>query len=242
MENSIFVGLSRQVALQRQMDTIANNIANMSTPGYREQNMVFVEYMEKLKGNPDALSMVLDYGQYQDTRPGPIKLTGNQLDFAIQGPGFFGVQTPDGSIQYTRAGNFQVDANGTLVDGRGNPVADAGGGTIVIPKDASRIYVSDDGFLSTDQGQIGQIMVSEFANLQTLEAQGNGLYKATTSPAVPAEESIIKQGMLESSNVNPVTEMTRMIEVSRAYESTQRMLMAEHERQRTMIQRMTQAG
>jgi flagellar basal-body rod protein FlgF len=229
------------MALQSQMDVIANNIANMSTPGYREQNMVFVEYMEKLKGNPDPLSMVLDYGQYQDTRPGPMKLTGNTLDFAVQGPGYFGIQIPDGTVQYTRAGNFQVNNDGTLVDGRGNPVAAAGGGTITIPKDAAAVYVADDGTLSTDQGQIGQLMISEFENLQTLEAQGNGLYKATAA-ALPPDNSVVKQGLLEGSNVNPVTEMTRMIEVSRAYQSTQRLLQAEHERQRTMIQRLTQAG
>lgn len=241
MENSIYVGLSRQVALQRHMDTISNNIANMSTPGFRGHNMVFVEYMEKMRGNPDPLSMVLDYGQYQITDPGPLKHTGNQLDIAIQGPGWIGIQTAE-DVQYTRAGNFQVDVNGTLVDGRGRPVAPAGGGgTIVIPPGVTNVEISEDGFVSTPEGQVGQIMMVEFDNVQDLVPQGNGLYR-TDAPANPPVQSKIKQGMLEGSNVNPITEMTRMIEVSRAFQSTHRMLQAEHERQRTMIQRMTQGG
>lgn len=238
MENSIYVGLSRQVALQQQMDTISNNLANMTTPGYRGQNIVFLEYVEKLKGNPDPLSMVLDYGQYQVTDPGPLKQTGNTLDVAVNGPGYFGIQTPEG-VMYTRAGNFQVNVNGELVDGRGRPVVDAGGGIITIPGGETQVDISESGFVSTPQGQVGQLMVVEFENVQDLEAQGNGLYKAP-APGTPAVESRVMQGMLEGSNVNPITEMTRMIEVSRAYQSTQRLLMAEHERQRTMIQKMTQ--
>ena len=239
MENSIFVGLSRQVALQKQMDIIANNIANMSTPGYRGHNMVFTEYVEKLKGNPDPLSMVLDYGQYQVTDAGPLKQTGNTLDVAIQGPGYFGIQTADG-VQYTRAGNFQVNVNGELTDGRGRLVADAGGGTIVIPDGETEIMIDEKGMIATPEGQVGQLMVVEFENIQTLEAQGNGLYKATAA-ALPVDESRVMQGMLEGSNVNPVIEMTRMIEVSRAYQSTQRLIQAEHDRQRSMIQKMTQS-
>lgn len=240
MENSIFVGLSRQVALQKQMDTVANNIANMSTPGYRTHNLVFTEFVEKMKGNPDPLSMVLDYGQYQNLDPGPLKQTGNTLDVAIQGKGWFGIQTAEG-VQYTRAGNFQVNANGELVDGRGRLVADAGGGTITIPAGETEVMISEDGSIATPDGVVGQLMLVEFASQQPLEPQGNGLYK-TDQPPLPAAESRIMQGMLEGSNVNPVVEMTRMIEVSRAYQSTQRLIMAEHDRQRTMIQKMTQTG
>lgn len=238
MENSIYVGLSRQVALQRQMELIANNIANMSTPGYRGQNMVFSEYIEDLKGNPDPLSMVNVYGQYQVTEAGPLKHTGNRLDVAIQGEGYFGIQTNDG-IMYTRAGNFQVNANGDLVDGRGRFVAGVGGGIITIPPGTTAIEISEDGFITTPEGQVGQLMVVEFENVQMLEAQGNGLYK-TDAPANPAIASRVMQGMLEGSNVNPITEMTRMIDVSRAHESNFRLIHAEHERQRAMIQKLSQ--
>lgn len=242
MENSIYVGLSRQVALQRQMDTIANNIANMSTPGFRSHNMVFTEHMEKMRGNPDPLSMVLDYGQYQVTESGPLKQTGNPLDVAVHGPGWIGIQTAEGGVQYTRSGNFQIDATGTLMDGRGRPVAPAGGGgTIVIPPNATAVEISEDGTISTPEGQIGQIMMVEFENVQLLEPQGNGLYRTEADP-LPVTQSRLMQGMIEGSNVNPITEMTRMIEVSRAYQSTHRMLQAEHERQRTMIQKLSQGN
>lgn len=238
MENSIYVGLSRQVALQRQMELIANNLANVSTPGYRGHNMVFSEYVEKLKGNPDPLSMVNAYGNYQNTESGPLKQTGNQLDVAVAGRGYFGIQTAEG-LMYTRAGQFQVTANGELVDGRGRFVAAAGGGNIVIPPGTTDIEISEDGFITTPAGQAGQLMLVEFDNVQELEPQGNGLY-ATTAAANPPVESRIIQGAIEGSNVNPIVEITRMIDVSRAHESNFRLMHAEHERQRTMIQKLTQ--
>ena len=243
MENSIYTGLSLQMALQAKMDLISNNIANMNTPGYREQNMVFTEYLAKTDNGErpkDNLSMVMDYGQYQDTQPGPMQATSNPLDVALNGPGWFGVQTPQGTM-YTRAGNFQLNTNGELVTGTGLLVAAEGGGTITIPPDAKELKIAKDGSVSTDAGQVGRIGTFEFANDQDLEATGNGLYK-TDAPANPAANTDVVQGMLEGSNVQPVLEMTRMIDVSRTYQGTQRMLQSEHDRQRTMIQRMTQAS
>lgn len=244
MENSIYIGLSRQMALQEQMDTVSNNIANMSTPGYRGHNMIFLEYMSKQrnaeKAGNDSISMVHDYGQYMNTENGPLRSTGNPLDVALEGPGFFGIQTPDG-VQYSRAGNFHKNGAGELMTGSGQLVADEGGGTIVIPEDAIEVKISRDGTVSTDQGELARLMVVEFENPQSLEAQGNGLYK-TEDPGNPAENTQVMQGMLEGSNVNAVLEMTRMIDVSRAYQSTQRMLQGEHDRQRGMIQTLTRSN
>ncbi len=244
MENSIYIGLSRQIALQEQMDTVSNNIANMSTPGYRGHNMIFLEYLSKQrnaeKAGNDSISMVHDYGQYMNTENGPLRSTGNPLDIALQGPGFIGVQTADG-VQYTRAGNFQRNGAGEVVTGSGLLVADAGGGTIVIPEDATDFKISRDGTVSTDQGELARIMVVEFEDPQNLEAQGNGLYK-TEDAGNPAENTQVMQGMLEGSNVNAILEMTRMIDVSRAYQSTQRMLQGEHDRQRGMIQTLTRSN
>ena len=247
MENSIYIGLSRQMALQEQMDTVSNNIANMSTPGYRGHNMIFLEYMTKQrnaeKAGNDSISMVHDYGQYMNTENGPLRSTGNPLDVAIEGPGFFGIQTPDG-VQYTRAGNFQRNGAGEIVTGSGQLVADQGGGTIVIPQDAIDVKIARDGTVSTDQGELARLMVVEFQDLQTLEAQGNGLYKANdpADQGGPADNTRVMQGMLEGSNVNAVLEMTRMIDVSRAYKSTQKMLQGEHDRQRGMIQTLTRSN
>jgi flagellar basal-body rod protein FlgF len=238
MENSIYVGLSRQVALARQMDIVSNNIANMSTPGYRSHNMVFAEHIEKLKGNPDPLSMVNDYGMYQNTESGPLKNTGNPLDVAIAGKGYFTIETAEGPM-YTRAGNFQVDLNGQLVDTRGRTVAANGGGGVLIPAGAKHIEIAENGTVFTDQGEAGTLAIVEFENVQYLEPQGNGLY-ATEAPALPAENSLVRQGMLEGSNVNPILEMTRMIDVSRNYTSNMKLIHNEHERQRTMVQRLTQ--
>lgn len=241
MENSIYIGLSRQMALRAQMDLIANNVANMSTPGYRSQNMVFEEYVKDPRGNPsEPISMVSSYGQYQNTQAGPLTQTGAPLDVALQGPGYFGIQTNDG-VMYSRAGNFQINAQGELTTGSGQLVAGAGGGTITIPSDAKEITITKTGSISTDQGQVGQLMIKEFDNLQALEAMGNGLYKAPDDGADATETEVI-QGMLEGSNVTPVLEMTRMIDVLRAYQMTYKNMTAEHDRQRTMIQKLSQVS
>jgi len=248
MDNSFYVGISRQQVLQTQMDLIANNVANISTPGYRAQNLVFEEYLTKAQNNgkgkdntDDRLSLVSVYGQFQNTSPGPMAHTGNPLDVAVEGKGFLGVQTPQG-VMYTRGGNFQINAAGELVTGSGLRVASQGGSSIVIPKDAREIGIAADGTVSTDKGAIGQLMVVEFDNEQDLDPTGNGLYKlgenATSRPA-PARESMVRQGMLEGSNVQPITEMTRMIDVLREYQMTQNMLETEHQRESTMIQQLS---
>lgn len=241
MENSIYIGLSRQMALQSHMDIIANNVANMTTPGYRSQNMVFSEFIENPKNTDDPLSMVLDYGHYQNTAPGPVSKTGNPLDIALQGPGYIGVQTQGGETMYSRAGSFQMNVNGELITGAGDLVAGEGGGSITIPSEAKEINIDEKGVVSSDAGEIGQIMLVEFANLQELEAMGNGLYKSEAT-ANPAENTRIMQGMLEGSNVNSVLEMTRMIDVLRSYQSANKMLQSEHDRQRAMIRQLSRAN
>lgn len=239
MENSLYVALSRQVALSENMTIIANNIANINTPGFRAQNMIFDEYLADPKGLEDPLSMVLDYGHYQNTDEGPVSLTGGTLDVALQGPGFMGILAADGSTQYTRAGNFTTDQNGVLKNALGYSVADVGGGEIIIPPQVKDIRIDENGFISTDQGEAGRLMIIEFDNEQRLDPQGNGLYK-TDEGGRPAEMTRVKQGMLEGSNVQGVVEMTRMIDVSREYQAIARMVQNEHDRQRTAIQRILQ--
>lgn len=240
MENSLYVGLSGQVALESKMAVIANNVANMATPGYKGQNAVFKEYISDQRRMKEDVSLVYDIGQYQMTDPGPIKVTGNSLDVALVGPGFFGIQTPEGT-QYTRAGNFSLNALGQLVNARGAMVANQGGGTITIPADAKYVSIDQTGAIYTDQGQVDKLMVSEFTNYQKLDPQGNGLYK-TDEAAKPATETKVLQGKIEGSNVSPVIEMTRMIDVSREYQAVQNMMQNEHERMRTMIQRLSRTS
>ena len=240
MENSLYVGLSAQVALEERMALIANNVANMTTPGYRGQNGVFKEFISDQQRMDADVSLTYSYGQYQVTDPGPIKQTGNPLDVALVGPGFMGVQTPDG-IQYTRAGNFSLNELGEVITATGNRVADQGGGTITVPADAEYITIAEDGTVSTEDGAIGTIMMVEFADVQKLDPAGNGNYK-TDETALPAERTRMFQGRVEGSNVQPVIEMTRMIDVSREYQSVQRMVQNEHDRLRTAIQRLMRTG
>ena len=241
MENSIYLGLSRQMTLRTNMDIIANNVANMNTPGYRAQNLVFREFLSDPRGTDDELSFVYDEQQYQVTDPGPIKVTGNALDVAMLGPGYFGVQAPDGEVAYSRAGNLQMAADGTLVNAAGLPVADAGGAPIVIPEGSTEIKIDEKGFISNQDGQLGQIMIVEFENLQELEPIGNGLYK-TDAATTPPTETKMKQGQLENSNVKPIIEMTRMIETLRTFQSVQKVLETENDRLRSAIQKLTGGG
>ena len=239
MENSIYLAISRQLALRNNMDITANNIANMNTTGFRSQHMLFNEYIEDPKGADDELSFVLDKGQYQTTTAGPMKLTGNQLDVAISGPAYIGITGPGGQQFYTRAGAFQMDAAGIITDASGNPVSDAGGGQIIVPAGSTEIKIDEQGNVSNQDGQIAQIMMVEFENLQMLEAQGNNLY-ATDQAGIPAENSVMKQGVLEGSNVQPVQEMTNMIDTLRTYQSVQNLLSEENDRLRDAIDKLTQ--
>lgn len=238
MENSIYVALSRQMALGRNMEIIANNIANMNTPGFRGQNLVFEEYISDPKGADDPLSFVNDRGQYEVTTPGPVQETSNPLNIALNGPGFIGIQNANGETVYTRAGDFTMNTNGDLITSAGYNVAGAGGGTVNIPAGSTEIKIDEKGYVSNQDGQVGQIMIVEFANLQELEPLGNNTYK-TTEAAVDPANTVVKQGYLEGANVQPVLEMTRMIETSRRFQQLQQNLQNEHERLRNAIQKLT---
>ncbi len=239
MENSIYLGLSRQMTLRTNMDIIAQNVANMNTTGYRGQNTLFQEYLSKPRGYDDPLSFVNDEGQYQITSPGPIRQTGSQLDVAVVGPGFISVQAPGGEIEYTRDGNFSIDASGILVTQAGFPVANAGGGNITIPPETKIIKIDDQGNIFADDGALGQIGLFEFENVQQLEQKGNNLYAIVGGNANPATESRVKQGHLEGSNIQPVVEMTRMIDTLREYQTVARVMERENERLRSAIQKLT---
>lgn len=241
MDSSLYVGLSRQVVLRRAMDMSANNVANAQTPGYRQQNPMFHEYISNPAGAQEKLSLVEDKGQYDTTTAGPAQFTGDTYDVALSGPGFINIKTVSGQTQYTRAGNFTVDATGMLITSSGLQVSSNGGAPILIPEGSQEVKVLEDGSVVADGNNVGQIGVTEFANLQDLEPQGNGLY-SSSSAGTPATNTTMKQGMLEGSNVNTVTEMSRMIEISRSYEQTMMMLKNESERELGAIQRLSKVN
>ncbi len=236
MENSLYVGISRQMVLRNAMDMVANNVANMSTPGYRAQNPIFKEYLSKPAHDKETLSMVEDYGQWSTTSPGTTQFTGGTYDVALNGPGYIGITAPDGTMMYTRGGNFTTNSQNQIVTSAGMLV----GTGINIPAGAKDVKITETGEVVADNNTVGQIPVMEFDNLQMLKPQGNGLYSAEGGR--PATETTMKQGMIEGSNVNGVLEMTRMIEILRDFQSTQAMLKSEDERQRGAIQKLAQAN
>lgn len=238
METPIYIALSRQMALRQQMDVVANNIANANTSGFKAEMLLMSEV--QLPADPTTeLSYVQDFATARDFSPGPIRATGNDLDLAIQGDGFFAVQTPDG-VRYTRVGRFQLDDSGTLVTSQGYPVL-AGGGSVTLNPDDGPVHIAEDGSISTDravggqQQQVaGKLDLVDFADRNALTPEQDNLFSAGDQTAAAATGKIA-QRMLEDSNVKPIIEITSLIQVTRNYQSIQRFIDAEHERQRRAI-------
>jgi flagellar basal-body rod protein FlgF len=240
MENPSYIALSRQMVLSRQLDIIANNLANVNTGAYKREDLAFVEYLAKPDGagNPTFVrsdgraSLVQDLGMVRDTRQGPMSQTDAPMDLAISGEGYFVVDTPQGE-RYTRLGRLQVDANSELVTSDGYAVQGIDG-PIVVPPDDGEVKIARDGTISTDGGPVGRVRLVRFENEQTLDHAGSGLYIATETPQ-PAPESEVIQGMVEESNVQPVIELTQMIAVLRNFQAAQKMIDTQDEMQRRVI-------
>jgi flagellar basal-body rod protein FlgF len=246
MENTLLIGLSRQVALARELDVIANNMANVNTNGFKARNSMFAEYLmptasaEEFPRPDRTLSYVIDNGTPLDFSTGALERTGNPLDIAIQGEAFLAVETPNGE-RYTRNGALQLDQQGRLVTSDGWPVL-GDGGPILINPDETGISIARDGTVSTDQGERGQIRLVRFADVQALRNEGANVF-ASDEPGEPAQDvARIESGVIERSNVNAVLEMSRLMEVSRSYTSIANTLQRLGELQRTAIQRLGEAA
>lgn len=235
METTAYVALSRQMVLQRNMDIVANNIANMTSTGFKAEAML-LEPVIADAGDRQRLAFVQDVAVVRDLAPGSMTATDNPFDLAIEGPGYFTIETADG-VRYGRGGQFRLNELGELATVAGDPVLDDGGGALLIPPEAGAPAISADGTISTADGVIGRIDVVTFADEQALRKVGEGLYRTDQAPQ-PATEARIVQGMLESSNVRPIVEMTEMMSIVRAYQGTQRLLEMHHELQRQSIERM----
>lgn len=238
METPLYIAVSHQGALRRQMDVVANNIANLNTVGYKAQQPVFTDYLVRSRSSEsalgDTLSFVRDVATVRDTSEGKLEATGNQLDVAIHGDGYFAVETPSGTM-YTRNGHFRLDETGQLVTEQGHAVLADAGAAITIDGSETNITIGRDGTISTEFGDLGRFQIVRFENPQDLRQVGNGLM---TSDAVPEETDLpeVLQGMLEGSNVEGVVEMTRMISVQRSYERSSRLIDSEDERIKKMVQ------
>jgi flagellar basal-body rod protein FlgF len=221
MDNSLYVGLSKQMVLQQQMDIIANNIANVDTSGFKVESLMTAQdplAPAKTLGVQNPVDFVVSNGVVRDFSEGPLRQTGAPLDVAIDGNGFFSVQTPTGP-RYTRDGRFKTDDTGQLVNQSGLPVLDDGGSPIVIDAQKGPVAVSADGVITQNGERTGKIGVVTFDSLTGLSKTGDNLYQNTSNlQSKPATDIKLRQGMLEGSNVQPILEISRMIEVSRAYD------------------------
>jgi flagellar basal-body rod protein FlgF len=241
MDNALYVGLSRQMVLRREMDIVANNIANADTTGFKVESLMTKEQPGPpaftLQG-PRPIKFVAADGVARDFGQGGLHRTDAPLDLAIEGQGFFKVTTKDGD-RYTRDGRFRMDDTGRLATQAGQLVLDEGGGEIALDLQKGQITVASDGTVSQGSERVGKVGVYKFDTLSVLEKTGDNLLQNTSnSQPAAATEAKVRQGMLESSNVQPIVEITRMIEISRAYEQTSRMMDSQAELTRNTITRM----
>ena len=242
MQNAILIGVSRQVALARELDVIANNVANVNTNGFKARQARFQEYMMP-KASAEAfpradrrLSYVVDAGTPLDVSTGTIERTGNPLDVAVSGDGFLTVQTPAGE-RYTRNGALQVNAQGQLVTGDGHPVHGDNGPIGFSPQETGAA-IAPDGTVSTTQGTRGKVRLVRFADAQSLQNAGANLFTSTAA-AQPAGNAVrLEPGAIERSNVKPVLEMSRLIDVNRTYTAVSGMVQRLDELKRSAIQRL----
>ncbi|MGI3164034.1 flagellar hook-basal body complex protein [Pseudooceanicola sp. 200-1SW] len=231
MENAGYTTLTRLSGLSREMDMIANNIANAATTGFRAEEMVFSEYVQGIEAGP-SLSMAQGNIRWVEFTQGTLTPTGGRLDFAIEGEGFFLVQTPQGE-RLTRAGSFATSNAGDLVTHDGYPVLDAGGAPLFIPP-AAEIGLGRDGTITADGQPMGQLGVVQPVAPDRMQRESGTMFRADEG-FDPVEAPRVMQGFLEASNVNPVSEVARMITVQRAYELGQSFLDREDDRIRNLL-------
>ena len=243
MFTTSLVLLSDEIALQRSVDVIANNIANSSTTGFKRQGIQFETYVSRPTPR-QSTSFVYDRATYRDMTPGTISMTGNPLDLAIQGKGYFQVQTPQG-IQYTRDGAFRTDNSGQIVTSSGLPVLGDGGQAITIADDATDITISGDGTITvqtgtaTSRANLGRLGVVQFENDEALTPTSGGML-TTTQTGTPVMGNAIVQGAIEDSNVSPVMEITNLIRAQRSYEQAANLIGMENSRLTTAIDKLSQ--
>jgi flagellar basal-body rod protein FlgF len=240
MENAQLVALSRQIALQHQMDVVANNMANITTTGFKASDMLFEDYLSPTADDNDfaGIDQIVHYTQdwttVHDMSAGAVEQTGSELDVALMGEGFLTVQTAGGT-RYTRSGALAIDATGTLVDLNGNPVL-GGSGAIKFDDSDIDITIASDGTVSTNNGSKGKLAIAEFVDPQILAREGDNYFSGPT-PDAPVNTRVM-QGAIERSNVSGVTEITTMIRVQRAYQSLASLMQRQDELRSTAIQRL----
>ena len=238
MDQPGYIVLSRLSAQLRATQVLANNIANADTPAYRAERPIFAIYLNPSRdgaGNA-GIAYSVDRATWRDMQQGPLATTGNPLDVALRGEGYFAVDTPQGE-RYTRAGRFTLDPEGRLTDPDGNPVLNARGMPMAFAFGDSRIEIQGDGTVRSENGVVGKLRVVRFAHPQQLRAEGARLFAADEQPEdVPRPQLV--QGAVEGSNVSAITEITRMTEEVRQFQFAAQFAEREGERLQTAVDRI----
>ena len=235
MSGGMYLAAAGALVQQMRLEMLSNNVANINTIGYKAEKSVFsvppetpAAENESARGPHPSLSpyappflTVIDFSQ------GAIRQTGNPLDVAIDGDGFFSVQTPQG-VQYTRQGSFTLNADGVLVTQDGYPVLGEGG---EISLEEGIVEIDEQGTVYVDGDDVGRLQITELADARSLKKVGNGRFamSTTAAPGIRPENTFLRQGHIEAANVNPVQAMTEMIETSRAFEAYQKVIQSADE-------------
>lgn len=245
MDSGYYSACTALISRTQELDTIANNLANASTAGYRAEQNVFSSVLADAGHvSPSALNRAMNHfgilgATTLDQQQGALQKTGNDLDLAIEGHGYFEVQTANGPM-YTRNGSFQISAHGQLITSLGDAVL-GDRGTIAMPQ--GPVSISADGTISSDGAVVGKLRVVDFPATAHITSGGNGYYAAPGSQPADAKDASVRQGMLESSNVNPVTQMVELVTAQRSAEMMQRALsMFNSEIDKTATQDLPKVG
>jgi flagellar basal-body rod protein FlgF/flagellar basal-body rod protein FlgG len=253
MENFALIGLSRQISLSRELEVVANNIANIDTTGYKADGSVFHEFLMPVarhghfEGNDQRLSFVHDRATWHNFSNGALRQTGNPLDVSIDGDAFLVVQTPRGE-RYTRNGALQLNATGMLVTATGDPVLGDGGPIQFQPND-NNVSINPDGTITVREGsnansdsQRGKLRLVRFDQPQTLLKDTASTFRAPpgTAPQPAATSVRVVQGLIEASNVRPMVEMARMMELTRTYTQIATLLQQASEHRRAALDKLAE--
>jgi flagellar basal-body rod protein FlgF len=224
---------ARLTAQERAMDVLADNIANASTPGYKSERVQFSDWLSR-QANA-TITYPQDRATWRDTQAGTLSRTGNTLDLAMTGNGWFTVNTPQGP-RLTRDGRFELLPSGTIADGAGNAVLDNNGQPIQLGPTDTQISIAGDGTVSSENGQLGKIGAVSVDPMQII-GEGSTLFRAT-APTTPVASPGMVQGAIEDSNVQPVLEMSHMMSSLREYQFMSQFIQAEADRQQSAIDKL----
>lgn len=245
MDNSTYVALSQLSALERQLDITANNIANANSTGFKAERVLFESFLQpdEEAASGEGVNYLLDRGSYLDDRAGTMVQTGNPLDMALSGPGWFAYQMADGQQAFGRDGNFVLDPQGAVVTASGAQVLDAGGAPLALPPAlAATVTISGDGVISSAEGGVlGQVGIYTLPDRQILAREGGGMFVAEEGAAalLPDETGTrVIQGALEGSNVQAVSEVTRLIDIQQAYQHALNLISSEDDLKKEMLSRI----